>query len=272
MGYSDLCMTGGEDAALLIHGLTGSPFELKHLTRRLHKAGFTVRVPCLAGHGTTLKDLRRARWQDWYGTVRETFEDLRRTHRSVAVSGLCMGAVLALQLAAEMGDSVSGISLLSTTLFYDGWSLPWYRVLLPLAYYTPLRYVTYYREREPYGIKNERRRALVVDAMNNGGVAYTRYPSTSMYQLFKLVREVKKTMHRVSAPTLILHSLEDDMASVQNAHYVERHIGSKTVRKVLLEDCYHMITIDNQREMAAEEVVNFFKQTAGSPAPALCGG
>lgn len=271
MALSELNVAGGEDAVLLIHGLTGSPFELKFLTRQLHKAGFTVRVPCLAGHGTTVADLQRTHWQDWYGSVREAFDDLRRTHRSVSVSGLCMGAVLALYLAAEAGDSVSGLSLMSTTLFYDGWSLPWYRFLLPLAYYTPLRYFTYYQEREPYGIKNEKRRSLALKAMNHAGIAYTRYPSTSMYELFKLVGATKKIMHRVTAPSLILHSLEDDVASVENAHYVARHVGSATVRKVLLDDCYHMITMDNQRERAAEEMVNFLKEHAVHPTPATCG-
>lgn len=260
MDNYEINLTDGDNAVLLIHGLTGSPFEMRYLAKRLNKAGFAVKAPCLAGHGTTMEDLKKTRWQDWYMTVSETFKELKKNYSSVAVSGLCMGAVLALYLAYKEKDDVSAISLISTTLFYDGWSLPWYKFLLPIVYYTPLRSIATYREREPYGIKNERLRRQIVKGMKDNAIAYSRFPCTGMYELLKLIRNVKRVISRITTPTLILHSIEDDVASVKNAHYIEKHIGSKNVRKVLLNDSYHMIPIDNQRELAAEETIRFFKE------------
>ena len=72
--------------------------------------------------------------------------------------------MLALSLAAEKGRDIAALSLLSTTLFYDGWSVPWYRFLLPLGYYTPLRHLYAYHEREPYGLKNEAMRKRIARA------------------------------------------------------------------------------------------------------------
>ena len=62
-------LLGGNHSVLLIHGLTGSPFEMKYLARKLNKAGFTVKGPCLEGHCTTLKNLSKTNWEDWYRSV-----------------------------------------------------------------------------------------------------------------------------------------------------------------------------------------------------------
>ncbi|MGQ9499158.1 MAG: alpha/beta hydrolase [Dissulfurimicrobium sp.] len=63
----------------------------------------------------------------------------------------------------------------------------------------------------------------------------------------------------MKTPTLILHSQEDDLASKKNALYMRNNIGASDVRLVLLDDCYHMLPIDNQRDVVAAETVAFFK-------------
>ncbi len=252
-------LPGGEHAVLLIHGLTGSPFELKPLAKKLNQAGFTVKGPCLAGHGADIKALKAMRWQDWYGTVRDNFRELKARHENVSVAGLCAGALLALYLAHEEED-VSSIALLSTTLFYDGWSLPWYRFLLPVSYYPPIRWFYSYGEREPYGIKDERMRKQVAIGMKEGSIAFDRFPAECMHELFKLIGVSKKIMPRVKTPALILHAEEDDLASAKNADYVEAHIGSSKVRKILIKDTYHMLTLDKQKDLVAQETIRFFRE------------
>jgi carboxylesterase len=252
-------LPGGNHSVLLIHGLTGSPFEMKYLAKKLNKAGFTVKGPCLEGHCTTLKDLSKTKWTDWYRSVLESFIEMKKSSDSVSVVGLCMGALLSLHLSYEFGSEVAAVSLISTTLFYDGWSLPWYKFLLPIAYYTPLRFIYSYPETEPYGIKNKQLRERIVNLMKNDSIAYPKIPAPSMHELFKLIKEVKKELPAITTPTLILHSKEDDLTSLKNPDYVEAKIGSKTVRKILLDDSYHMMTIDNQKDRVAEETIKFFK-------------
>ncbi|OGL53316.1 MAG: hypothetical protein A3G31_07335 [Candidatus Schekmanbacteria bacterium RIFCSPLOWO2_12_FULL_38_15] len=256
----DINLNGGENAVLLIHGLSGSPFEMNYLAKKLHKEGFSVSVPCLAGHGSSLSDLSNASWKDWHKSILNTFHILKETHDKVFVSGLCMGAVLALYTACELGSEVSAISLMSTTLFYDGWSIPWYRIFIPLAYYTPLRYFYSYREKEPYGIKNALLRKHVVRLMNEKNIAHTKIPFKCFYELLEFSKMVRKLLPKIEIPTLILHSLEDDVASIRNADFVEKNIGSDRVRKILIDDCYHMITVDNKRELVSQETINFFNE------------
>lgn len=260
---SGIELSGSEHAVLLIHGLTGSPQELRFLGKRLNQQGYSVRIPYLAGHGTDLKDLMKTSWQDWHVSLRREFLELSRKHATVSVVGLCMGAVMALHLAHEFREKVPAIALLSTTFFYDGWTVPWYTFLLPYAYYTPLRYFYTYPETEPYGVKNERIRQHIKKSLDEEAGAYAKFPLSSMAEHLRMSRHVRKLMPAITTPALIVHALQDDMASVRNAEYVAQHIGSTVVRTVLLDDCYHMITVDNQRETVATEVIGFLdSQTA----------
>ncbi len=262
-------LPGGNHSVLLIHGLTGSPFEMKYLARKLNKAGFTVKGPCLEGHCTTLKNLSKTNWKNWYRSVNESFIEMKKSSDTVSVVGLCMGALLSLHLAYECGSEVAAVSLISTTLFYDGWSLPWFKFLLPIVYYTPLRFIYSYSETEPYGIKDKLLRERIVNLMKDNSVAYTKTPAASMHELFKLIREVKKELPKITTPALILHSREDDLTSTKNPDYVEEKIGSKIIRKIILDDSYHMMTIDNQKDRVAEETIRFFLEQI-SFSPHLC--
>lgn len=260
MNQYDIELSGGEEAVLLIHGLTGNPYEMKFLAEKLNKAGFTVSAPCLPGHSETLARLKQTKWQDWYGRARERYLELKQKHHKVGVAGLCMGAVLSLELAHEFKE-IPAVSLMSTTLFYDGWTIPWYSFLIPLAYYTPLKYYYSFTERPPYGIKNERLRKLV--ASNTKTLVYDEVPGVVMNQNFQLINQVKRHLPGLKAPLLLLHAMEDDTASIKNAEYVENHAGSDRIRKVLLHDSYHMITIDNDRALVAQENIAFFKENMG---------
>jgi carboxylesterase len=74
----------------------------------------------------------------------------------------------------------------------------------------------------------------------------------------RMIASVKKSMHKITAPAIIIHAEEDDVASPRNARYVAEHIGSKHVKSVMLHNSYHMITVDNDRELVASETIAFF--------------
>jgi carboxylesterase len=252
-----------ERAALLIHGLSGSPLEMQYLARPLRQAGFATFVPHFEGYGFGERpDLfATGSWLEWRAQVLEQFDELARNYRSVCVSGLCVGAVLALDLAAKRPGQVAALSLLSTTLAYDGWSLPWYQFLAALAYYTPLRYRYSYRERHPYGVKNESLRKWIAREMSEKTTSIagaSSLPMTAVFQAKKLIRQVRRAIPAVNAPALVIHAKEDDVASLKSAEFVLENIGSDDVDFVLLHDSYHIVTLDNEKELVADETIRFF--------------
>ena len=255
-------------ATLLIHGLSGNPLEMQYLARRLRNEGFSTHTPHFEGYGFGARSdpFATGSWLDWRARVLERFDDLAGRYRSVCVAGLCVGAVLALDLAAERPGRIAALSLLSTTLFYDGWSLPWYQFLAPLAYYTPLRRFYAYRERHPYGVKNEPLRKWIAREMTEKTTSIagaSSLPMTAVYEARKLARQVRETISAVTAPALVVHAREDDVASVKSALFVLENIGSDDVDFVLLHDSYHMVTLDNEKERVATETIRFFRERTG---------
>jgi carboxylesterase len=240
---------------------------MQYLAKHLRKDGFAVYTPHFEGYGygERAHPFATGTWQDWRAQILESFDALGRKHRDICVAGLCIGAVLALDLAAERPGRVAALSLLATTLFYDGWSLPWYQFLAPLAYYTPLRNLYSYRERHPYGVKNEFLRKWIAREMTEKSTSIagaSHLPMNAVLQAKHLIRHVKKTLPAVTAPALVVHAMEDDVSSVKSAEFVLDNIGSDDVDFVLLRDSYHMVTLDNEKDLVAARTVRFFRDRA----------
>jgi carboxylesterase len=235
---------------------------MRYLANSLYRQGLSVEVPHIPGYGYGEP---ASHWRHWHDYAVGIIKRLKRDYRTVSVGGLCIGAVLALSLAADRRLEISALSLLSTTLFYDGWGLPWYRFLMPLGFYTPLRTRYSYREREPFGIKNPRLRERIANSMRKGfseaGAART--SMNHLYQATRLIRHAIRNIHAVTAPALVMHAVDDDTASPKSAQFVVDRIGSPTVRKIFLDNSYHIITIDNDREVVARETSEFILHNIG---------
>lgn len=256
-------MAGGEHAVLLIHGLQSSPAELLPLAKRLNQAGYTVHMPHVQGYGFAHGDSPRTvtEWEHWHAKALAEFHELKARHKTVSVGGLCIGAVLSMSIAAELGDEVAGLTLLSTTLWYDGWSMPWYRFLRHVGYYSPFRYVYKWREREPFGLKNAQLRRWIAREMSHKDSSMVGASSLNLPAIREaeaMIASVKVSMSRITAPALIIHAVEDEIATPRSARFVADNIGSSVVESVFLHDSYHMITVDNERDQVANDTIRFF--------------
>src|SRR5262245_30217197 len=108
---------GSGRGALVVHGFTGSPFEMRWLGERLADRGLHVVGPALAGHARGLpEELDRTTWRDWYGSAEVAFDHLRARCDRVAVVGLSMGGLLALHLARERGAQIAALGVLATPI------------------------------------------------------------------------------------------------------------------------------------------------------------
>lgn len=245
----------------LFHGLCGSPLELQVLATHLRRAGMTVEVPTIEGYtfGTGFSD-----WKQWLKQAHNEIDKLANASgHPVTIGGLSMGATLALELAAER-DDVSAVIALSTTLLYDGWGVPWYRPLLPLAHALGLGRFYEYKERDPFGIKNEQLRAYVKKSLEQNRVSEVGGESFSLSHLVegeRLAAHVIKVLPKIHADLLVIHAIDDEVASVRNADLVLQNTNSEIKESVFLGNSYHIITVDNERETVCAEIEFFLKET-----------
>ena len=261
----------GACMVMLLHGLTGTPTELGYIAYHLQYRGrFAVNCPRLVNHGQPLSVLARTSHDELYDSARSAFLEARQAARAkgvpLVIGGLSLGAVLCLMLAAEFGDDVAGVACLSPTLFYDGWNVPWLHKLIPLVDYTPLKYFAYFREDEPFGLRDEAlrekiaaeyRKASIHEEGSASNLGYAHFPVRLFCEMRHLIARCKQLLPRVSCTLLLIQAENDDMTSPKNSQYIFDHAGSTWREMVLLKESYHVVTADLERGTVAAHLQRF---------------
>jgi carboxylesterase len=272
---NEFVLEGGRTGVLLIHGLTGTPNEMRVVAKGLHRAGFTVFCVQLAGHCGSEEDLLATRWQDWYASVEAGAERLKARVDHLFVGGLSMGALLALRLAAQRPDLVDGVAAYATMFRHDGWSMPMvtrFAFLLPVFRALGIGRGRSFLEQPPYGIKDENLRRQIVAKMQSGDSAAAGLPGNPWYavaEMAKLSATVRRQLSDIRSPCLVVHATEDDVASVRNAELIARRVTQAPVEMLLLKDSYHMVTIDRERRTVIAQTIAFIRRIVDEKGGAL---
>jgi carboxylesterase len=248
-----------DDAVLMIHGLGGTQDEFGALPASFKKAGLTVHSLVLPGHGGQPEDLNDVVMEDWLDAVCKKYDEVMRLHQTVHLVGMCMGALLVCELAKLRAHTQGKLVLLAPTLYLDGWSMPWYHPLRALHYLVPmLRRRVRIPEEEPYGIKNERLRAIVKKRFERGdNFHYAWMPLQGIWQLDRLRHQVQLHLSSVVCETLIVHAREDEFSTMRSAFALQTGIGAARANVVILDNSFHMICIDNDKEIVTRVVLAF---------------
>lgn len=263
-------MRSSRSAALLIHGLGGTVYDLGTLGRTLEDANITVHTPLLPGHGTHPDDLLKTSWQDWVEAMVQEYRQLKTRYAKVHLAGVCLGGLVALEVARR--ETVSGkLALYAPPLYIDGWSLPKLTWLRHAVYRLPqLAQRMRVPENHPFGIKNPRLRNIIQQRFERGERFHYPYiPLACIREVDRLNRHLRRYIKQIHCTTLIVHSEEDDITSIRSAHYLRKHLPGP-VEFMPLRNSYHMVLVDNDRQEVLNRSLRFF-QTPTSKTEASTG-
>ena len=242
----------GPDAAtgiLLLHGFTGSPASMRPWGEHLATEGFTVRGPLLPGHGTSWQDCNTTTEADWLAAVHRAFDELAADVDRVVVAGLSMGGTLAIRLAETRPDDVAALVLVNPSLLTQRLDAK----LLPLlARLTP--------SWSPIG--NDIKKPGATE------LAYDRLPTRAMLALRRLWAQTRADLGAVTAPLLVFRSAEDHVVEPASSAALLAGIASADVTEVLLEDSYHVATLDHDAPLVFERSVAWIRAHARAADPA----
>jgi carboxylesterase len=236
----------GENATtgvLLSHGFTGSPRAMRPFAEHLAAEGYGVAVPRLPGHGTAWREMNTTRWQDWYAVLDNELERLRKEHDRVFVAGLSMGGCLTLRLAEQHGADIAGLILVNPSVQTDDKRL----VLLPLLQ----RVVPSFP-----GISNDIKKPGVDEG------AYDRLPLRALHSLSQLWQLTRADLAKVTQPVLLFRSTVDHVVEPSSGRTVLASISSRDVTETLLEDSYHVATLDNDAPRIFADSTAFIRRVA----------
>jgi carboxylesterase len=234
----------GSDGAigvLVSHGFTGTPQSMRPWAEHLAAAGFTVRLPRLPGHGTSWQELNRTRFEDWLAVVDATFTELSDRCSKVVVAGLSMGGTLVTRLAEQRGTEVAGLMLVNPAFRADDRRLAALPVVKHLVPSLP-------------AIGNDVRKEGVTE------LAYTRTPLKALHSLVQAWDVVASDLPQVTQPLLLFRSAVDHVVPASSSALLLSRVSSKDVTEVILDNSYHVATLDNDADRIFEISTDFVRR------------
>lgn len=237
---------GGRVGCLLSHGFTATPQEMHELGTRLSSQGHTVLGIRLFGHGTRLRDMARSRWPDWLASVEDGYHLLRGHCDQIVVIGSSTGGCLSLIMLSEL--PADGIVTLSTP--HQLPPIPFLKQLYPFlpalgTFLPPIP------KGPPVWVDMEAEKTRV---------QYDAYPLRSVYEFGAMVKEMQSRLSKVTAPALLIHSLDDNFIAPVDMQHIHDSLGSTEKRMVHVENSNHIITCDAAREDVFRETASFVAQ------------
>ncbi len=240
--------SGGAHGVLVLHGFTGNPQSMRPLAEACAQAGFTVELPLLPGHGTSVEDMVPTRWEDWSGAAESAYRSLADRCANVVVTGLSMGGTLTCWLA-ERHPEIVGIALVNPLI-----QTPDDEVRQGLAALIEAG-------------------SVVMDGIGSDikkeGAVESAYPGTPLAALLSLLEGADDTragLGGIGCPTLLLSSREDHVVEPVSGDVVAASVGGP-LERVHLENSYHVATLDWDAPLIESSVVDFAVEVMGGSGP-----
>ena len=235
-------LTGGRRVGVLVqHGFTGNPASMRPWAEDLAGRGYAVEMPLLPGHGTRWQDLNKVTWADWVATAEGALDKLAAENDVVVAVGLSMGGALCLRLAADHGDDLAGIVIVNAavdTLRKDVKLLPLLKLVVPGM----------------PGIAND---------IKKPGADEHGYPTTPLRaaaSMFAGYADLRRDLPRITVPVLFFRSAEDHVVDISSSRAINAGLSSKDFEERVLEDSYHVATLDNDAPRIFAESAEFIER------------
>lgn len=235
-------LTGGRRIGVLVqHGFTGNPASMRPWAEDLASRGYAVEMPLLPGHGTTWHELNRATWADFVAAADRAVDKLVAENDEVVVAGLSMGGALCLRLAADRGEQLAGAVVVNPavdTLRKDVKLLPVLKHVVPAM-------------------------PGIADDIKKPGVSEHGYPMTPLKaaaSMFAGYAELRRDLPKVTVPVLFFRSAVDHVVDISSSRALNAGLSSKDFTERVLDDSYHVATLDNDAPTIFAESAQFIER------------
>ncbi len=231
-GNEGFVIGNGSIGVLLTHGLGASPYEIKELSEFLAEKGFTVYAVRLDGHGTSLEDLKRTKWESWYDNYQRAYVSMKNTKEKVFVGGMSLGGLLALKLA-EDEDTAGVIALAPAVVLDDKRSnYAWF-----------FKYFTKYSSRTLNGEQKN--------------YYYQKFPVASVAEMVELAGNVRKNLEKINEPVLVMQHSSDYRVSPESSEIVYDSVSSSDKELIWIDGNSHVFIVEEGKEAYFEQIYNF---------------
>ena len=230
---------------IFIHGFMGSPDQFKQMIAAAENHGYAVSAILLPGHGGTTDDFNKSNRRKWEEAVREHIDQMRERYANIILVGHSMGSLLAFAVSSNYSNIIKGIVAIATPI----------NVLIKpksikTSYSVALGKINQDSpwEKAAYDFCSVKRLSVW---------AYTR-SIPRFFDLFHLMSMTRKRLNQVEIPTLIIHSLDDEVASIKSIKTLEKRLRqSETIK---LYNSGHYYYSDSDTKIVLEKFTQFINK------------
>ncbi|GAB4482519.1 MAG: alpha/beta fold hydrolase [Anaerolineales bacterium] len=234
--------------AVLTHGFTGAPKEMRWMGEYLQRQGINALGPRLFAHATRPEDMLRARYQDWLASLEDGYALLSGVVSQIYLIGLSMGGALSLTAASYL--PVRGVITMSTPAYLPAdWRLNHLNLLAKLQPFLP-------KSKEAPGSGWFDQQAW------QDHISYPRNPTIAIGELKKLLDEMQAALPEVRVPALLIHSRNDHYVAKDSMERIYARLGSAEKQMLWVERSGHVIPRDAERESAFRAAFEFIQQNS----------
>ncbi len=240
-GAEPMSTSEGEHGVLVIHGFTGNPVSMRGIADAAAAAGFSVEMPLLPGHGTSVDDMLPTRWDDWANAAEAAYASLRdRVTGKVVVVGLSMGGALTCHLATQHPE-IAGIVAINALVS------------------------------EPAGIRDllagmVEAGETTMDAIGSDIAdpdadekAYGRTPLAPLVSLLEAAADLTPRLTDITCPTLIITSHQDHTVEPANSELLAAAVRGE-VEHLWLDNSMHVATLDYDKAEIEAATIAFARR------------
>lgn len=239
---SDTCI-------IAIHGFSATPKEMEKLALFLNSKNLNVYTPRLDGHGTIAEDLKTKSWQDWYNSISRTITMASLKHEKIFIIGFSTGGLLALLSTKKYYKEFCGLICINAALHLNDVRI---KTLLPaISFWNDL--VKAFNE-EAY------KKEYVDNFPQNPDINYDKHYIDSIEQLSLLMKKIRKTLHKIQKPILILQSKDDPVVNPTSAYEIFNEIKSTDKTIKIIDSSNHVVVTQEDTKELFDFIYDFIKR------------
>lgn len=225
---------------MMVHSFTGSPLEFRRLGDYLNGHGYTVSAVRLPGHGTSLKEMAKTRWTDWWKHLVNAYDEIGgHRMKKIVTIGHSMGGLLTIKLALER--KVDGMICLSTPIF----------IQKRLAFF------------EVLGQWLGKTKAADIEPAVREAFYYDKPPLPCLLSLWSLLNQVKQSLPEVKTPIFITQGSKDTVVQPRSADYIYSRTSSSLKQIQHYPNSAHSILLDGERDQVFSDIHQFVNLVTG---------
>jgi alpha-beta hydrolase superfamily lysophospholipase len=242
--------------AVLLHGLTDSPYSMLSTAQTLAGSGYNVVVPRMPGHGFAVGGLLQARWEDWTAVVRIAVRhamSLPGSDQQFVLGGYSNGGLLAIDYALACDEwqmpCPSGIALLSPAIAVSKAAIVTnlHPAISWLPYFEQFRWLSILPELDPF--------------------KFTSFPKRAAWEVFRVSSGTHKQLATPSEvaklpPILTFQSVVDNTVSTAAIKTLLYDRLPANGSRVVLYDINRHSTLLSLMNRPPPDIVEYFQSSA----------